>query len=66
MSKAYGLFNKDSKLADLLCNYQEEGHSGFIEFSNTTTSLLSNQLTKYRFFEESVVLFAHYRYLVTY
>lgn len=61
-SKAYGLFNEQSELADALHNYRH-GSEEFLPFSRAATVRLRDELAKYPFAEGGVVLFAQYRYL---
>ena len=61
-SKAYGLFNEDSELADALRNCRK-GEDDFLAFSRAATGRLRDELGKYPFAESGVVLFLHYRYL---
>ncbi|MHC9058925.1 nucleoid-associated protein YejK [Pantoea sp. y20] len=61
-SKAYGLFNEDSELADALRNCRK-GEDDFLAFSRAATGRLRDELSKYPFAEGGVVLFLHYRYL---
>ncbi|KOC87680.1 nucleoid-associated protein YejK [Winslowiella iniecta] len=61
-SKAYGLFNEESELADALRNCRK-GEDDFLAFSRAATGRLRDELAKYPFAEGGVVLFCHYRYL---
>ncbi|MEJ4044907.1 nucleoid-associated protein YejK [Erwinia sp. SLM-02] len=61
-SKAYGLFNEESELADALRNCRK-GEDDFLAFSRAATGRLRDELGKYPFAESGVVLFGHYRYL---
>jgi len=61
-SKAYGLFNEESELADALRNCRK-GQDDFLAFSRAATGRLRDELAKYPFADGGVVLFAHYRYL---
>ena len=61
-SKAYGLFNAESELADALRNCRK-GEDDFLAFSRAATGRLRDELAKYPFAEGGVVLFVHYRYL---
>lgn len=61
-SKAYGLFNQESELADALRNCRK-GEDDFLAFSRAATGRLRDELSKYPFAESGVVLFLHYRYL---
>ncbi|WP_312241428.1 nucleoid-associated protein YejK [Pantoea sp.] len=61
-SKAYGLFNADSELAEALRNCRK-GEDDFLAFSRAATGRLRDELAKYPFAEGGVVLFVHYRYL---
>ncbi|MFS2224477.1 nucleoid-associated protein YejK [Pantoea sp. B65] len=61
-SKAYGLFNEESELADALRNCRK-GEDDFLAFSRAATGRLRDELAKYPFAEGGVVLFGHYRYL---
>ena len=61
-SKAYGLFNAESELAEALRNCRK-GNDDFLAFSRAGTGRLRDELAKYPFDESGVVLFIHYRYL---
>lgn len=61
-SKAYGLFNEESELADAL-RHCRKGEDDFLAFSRAATGRLRDELAKYPFAEGGVVLFVHYRYL---
>ncbi|PKC35495.1 nucleoid-associated protein NdpA [Pantoea ananatis 15320] len=61
-SKAYGLFNAESELADALRNCRK-GNDDFLAFSRAATGRLRDELAKYPFAEGGVVLFIQYRYL---
>ncbi|WON75589.1 nucleoid-associated protein YejK [Serratia sp. UGAL515B_01] len=61
-SKAYGLFNEQSELADALRSCRK-GEEDFLAFSRAATGRLRDELAKYPFAEGGVVLFGHYRYL---
>lgn len=61
-SKAYGLFNEQSELADALRRCRK-GDEDFLAFSRAATGRLRDELAKYPFAEGGVVLFGHYRYL---
>ncbi|WP_313653951.1 nucleoid-associated protein YejK [Pantoea sp.] len=61
-SKAYGLFNAESELAEALRNCRK-GNDDFLAFSRAATGRLRDELSKYPFAEGGVVLFIHYRYL---
>ncbi|MDE8556825.1 nucleoid-associated protein YejK [Pantoea agglomerans] len=61
-SKAYGLFNAESELAEALRNCRK-GNDDFLAFSRAATGRLRDELAKYPFAEGGVVLFIHYRYL---
>ncbi|CCG87769.1 nucleoid-associated protein YejK [Erwinia piriflorinigrans] len=61
-SKAYGLFNEESELADALRNCRK-GEDDFLAFSRAASARLRDELGKYPFAEGGVVLFGHYRYL---
>jgi len=61
-SKAYGLFNEDSELADALRNCRR-GQDDFLGFCRAATGRLRDELSKYPFADGGVVLFMHYRYL---
>nr|WP_154324723.1 nucleoid-associated protein YejK [Pantoea sp. 201603H] len=61
-SKAYGLFNEESELADALRNCRK-GEDDFLAFSRAATGRLRDELAKYPFAEGGIVLFCHYRYL---
>ncbi|MFD1802372.1 nucleoid-associated protein YejK [Mixta tenebrionis] len=61
-SKAFGLFNDDSELAQTLRECRD-GQQDFLAFSRAATGRLRDELAKYPFAEGGVVLFCHYRYL---
>lgn len=61
-SKAYGLFDEGSELANALRNCRK-GEDDFLAFSRAATGRLRDELAKYPFAEGGVVLFCHYRYL---
>ncbi|MGL4485660.1 MAG: nucleoid-associated protein YejK [Yersinia sp. (in: enterobacteria)] len=61
-SKAYGLFNEQSELADAL-KRSRKGDEDFLSFSRAATGRLRDELAKYPFAEGGVVLFCQYRYL---
>ena len=61
-SKAYGLFNEESELAQAL-RLCRKGEEDFLGFSRAATGRLRDELAKYPFAEGGVVLFCHYRYL---
>ncbi|CDH34199.1 nucleoid-associated protein YejK [Xenorhabdus bovienii] len=61
-SKAYGLFNDESELAESL-RHQRKGDEDFLGFSRAATVRLKDELTKYPFAESGTVLFCQYRYL---
>lgn len=61
-SKAYGLFNEDSELAEALRNCRK-GQDDFLAFSRAATGRLRDELAKYPFADGGIVLFGHYRYL---
>ncbi|RWR02651.1 nucleoid-associated protein NdpA [[Pantoea] beijingensis] len=61
-SKAYGLFNEESELANALRNCRK-GEDDFLAFSRAATGRLRDELAKYPFAEGGIVLFCHYRYL---
>lgn len=61
-SKAYGLFNEHSELADALRSCRK-GDEDFLAFSRAATGRLRDELAKYPFAEGGVVLFGQYRYL---
>lgn len=61
-SKAYGLFNEESKLADALRNCRK-GENDFLAFSHAASARLRDELGKYPFAGGGIVLFGHYRYL---
>ena len=54
-SKAYGLFNEDSELAEALRNCRK-GQDDFLAFSRAATGRLRDELSKYPFAEGGVVL----------
>ncbi|MBA5600164.1 nucleoid-associated protein YejK [Pectobacterium aroidearum] len=61
-SKAYGLFNEQSELADAL-RACRKGDEDFLSFSRAATGRLRDELAKYPFAEGGIVLFCQYRYL---
>ncbi|MHA7846158.1 nucleoid-associated protein YejK [Serratia sp. D1N4] len=61
-SKAYGLFNEGSELADALRTCRK-GDEDFLAFSRAATGRLRDELAKYPFASGGVVLFGQYRYL---
>ncbi|AUX73159.1 nucleoid-associated protein YejK [Erwinia pyrifoliae] len=61
-SKAYGLFNEESELADALRSCRK-GENDFLAFSRAASARLRDELGKYPFAEGGIVLFSHYRYL---
>ncbi|HEI8866413.1 TPA: nucleoid-associated protein YejK [Serratia odorifera] len=61
-SKAYGLFNEESELAQALRTCRK-GDEDFLAFSRAATGRLRDELAKYPFAESGVVLFGQYRYL---
>ncbi|ALB67477.1 nucleoid-associated protein YejK [Cronobacter dublinensis] len=61
-SKAYGLFNEESELAEALRQCRR-GDDDFLAFSRAATGRLRDELAKYPFADGGVVLFCHYRYL---
>jgi nucleoid-associated protein len=61
-SKAYGLFNEGSELAEALRTCRK-GDEDFLAFSRAATGRLRDELAKYPFAEGGVVLFGQYRYL---
>ncbi|ADP13057.1 nucleoid-associated protein NdpA [Erwinia sp. Ejp617] len=61
-SKAYGLFNEESELADALRSCRK-GENDFLAFSRAASARLRDELGKYPFAEGGIVLFGHYRYL---
>lgn len=61
-SKAYGLFNEESELAEALRNCRK-GENDFLAFSRAASARLRDELSQYPFAEGGVVLFGHYRYL---
>ncbi|WP_036772528.1 nucleoid-associated protein YejK [Photorhabdus australis] len=61
-SKAYGLFNEESELAEAL-RHQRKGNEDFLGFSRAATARLRDELAKYPFAEGGTVLFCQYRYL---
>ncbi|WP_406627725.1 nucleoid-associated protein YejK [Pectobacterium carotovorum] len=61
-SKAYGLFNEQSELADALRTCRK-GDEDFLSFSRAATGRLRDELAKYPFAEGGIVLFCQYRYL---
>ncbi|OMQ24655.1 MULTISPECIES: nucleoid-associated protein YejK [Serratia] len=61
-SKAYGLFNEESELADALRTCRK-GDEDFLAFSRAATGRLRDELAKYPFADGGVVLFGQYRFL---
>lgn len=61
-SKAYGLFNAESPLAEALKNCRQGGQS-FLDFTRDSTGRLRDELAKYPFAEGGIVVFCQYRYL---
>ncbi|AHG18708.1 nucleoid-associated protein NdpA [Chania multitudinisentens RB-25] len=61
-SKAYGLFNEESELADAL-RACRKGDEDFLAFSRAATGRLRDELAKYPFAAGGVVLFGQYRFL---
>lgn len=61
-SKAYGLFNEESELADALRTCRK-GDENFLAFSRAATGRLRDELAKYPFADGGVVLFGQYRFL---
>ena len=61
-SKAFGLFNADSELAQTLRECRD-GQQDFLAFSRAATGRLRDELAKYPFADGGIVLFCHYRYL---
>ncbi|SFN88188.1 nucleoid-associated protein YejK [Xenorhabdus japonica] len=61
-SKAYGLFNEESELAESL-RHLRKGDEDFLGFSRAATVRLKDELAKYPFAEGGTVLFCQYRYL---
>ncbi|PWC10338.1 nucleoid-associated protein YejK [Brenneria roseae subsp. americana] len=61
-SKAYGLFNEQSELADALRSCRK-GDEDFLGFTRAATGRLRDELAKYPFAEGGIVLFCQYRYL---
>jgi len=61
-SKAYGLFNEESELAEALRQCRR-GDEDFLAFSRAATGRLRDELAKYPFADGGIVLFCHYRYL---
>ncbi|MBS6057014.1 nucleoid-associated protein YejK [Mixta calida] len=61
-SKAFGLFNAESELAQTLRECRA-GEQDFLAFSRAATGRLRDELAKYPFAEGGIVLFCHYRYL---
>jgi len=61
-SKAFGLFNPESELAQTLRECRN-GQQDFLAFSRAATGRLRDELAKYPFAEGGIVLFCHYRYL---
>ena len=62
-SKAYGLFNEESELAQALRLQRHGGKKSFWAFSRAATGRLRDELAKYPFAEGGIVLFCQYRYL---
>ncbi|MDR7343062.1 MAG: nucleoid-associated protein YejK [Pantoea sp.] len=61
-SKALGLFNAESELAQTLRECRD-GQQDFLAFSRAATGRLRDELAKYPFADGGIVLFCHYRYL---
>lgn len=61
-AKAYGMFDEDSDLAQLLRQHRAGEHD-FLAFSRAASSRLRDELTKYPFASGGIILFCHYRYL---
>ncbi|WP_213989733.1 nucleoid-associated protein YejK [Sodalis sp. dw_96] len=61
-TKAYGLFNTDSELAEAL-RHCRRGDEDFLAFTRAATGRLRDELAKYPFAEGGIVLFCQYRYL---
>lgn len=61
-SKALGLFNEGSELAEALRTCRKDDKD-FLAFSRAATGRLRDELAKYPFAEGGVVLFGQYRYL---
>lgn len=61
-SKAYGLFNEESELADALRTCRK-GDEDFLAFSRAATGRLRDELAKYPFADGGVVLFGQYSFL---
>lgn len=61
-NKAYGMFNKESELAESL-RLQRKGDEDFLAFSRAATGRLRDELAKYPFADGGIVLFCQYRYL---
>lgn len=61
-NKAYGIFAEESELAGSL-RLCRQGQQDFLAFSRSATGRLRDELAKYPFAADGVVLFAHYRYL---
>ncbi|TCL07268.1 MULTISPECIES: nucleoid-associated protein YejK [Sodalis] len=61
-TKAYGLFNAGSELAEAL-RHCRRGDEDFLAFTRAATGRLRDELAKYPFAEGGIVLFCQYRYL---
>lgn len=61
-TKAYGLFNPESELAESLRQCRR-GDGDFLAFSRAATGRLRDEVAKYPFAEGGIVLFCQYRYL---
>lgn len=61
-SKAYGLFDEQSELAEALRGCRK-GDEDFLGFSRAATARLRDELAKYPFADGGIVLFCQYRYL---
>ncbi len=61
-SKACGLFNEESELAQAL-RLQRQGKKSFWRLAARRSGRLRDELAKYPFAEGGIVLFCQYRYL---
>ena len=61
-TKAYGLFDPQSELAEAL-RHCRRGDEDFLAFTRAATGRLRDEIAKYPFAEGGIVLFCQYRYL---
>ncbi len=62
--KGFGLFKSDSETKSLVDNLRS-GDMGFYEFSQKSSSLLKNELSKYPFADAGTIVLAEYQSLAT-